>query len=342
MRYRLFEKLMRAIDKIGPEVLPGLDIVAAGEILIDMIPTKVGNYIGVPAFEKCFGGAPFNFAVGAARLGSGVGALCAVGEDAFGEFLLETLRKNGIDVSKVKAKRARTTLSFVVRARGGERSFFFYRMPWVETADTLLSPEDVEPAYVRGARVLHYSGVALSHSPEREAIRKAVSIARESGTMVSYDPNIRLDLWGSPAELKGSCEEAFSNSDVVLLAKDEAEYLYGRSSPEQVADRILKEHGPEIVAVKLGGAGSYVKSKDGAELRKPAFKVKVVDTTGAGDGWAAGFLHGLARGWDLGKCAIVANAVGGLVVTKIGAITAMPSRAELRRFLRSRGIDIAV
>lgn len=318
-----------------------LDILAAGEILIDMIPTKPGHYSNVPAFEKCFGGAPFNFAVGASRLGSEVGALCAVGDDPFGEFLLEALKDNRIDVTHVKIKRARTTLAFVVREKNGERSFFFYRMPWAKTADTLLSPDDVEPQYVRGAKILHYSGVALSCSPEREAMRKAVSSARESGTKVSFDPNIRLDLWESPATLKEACEGAFQSSDIILLARDEAEYLFGSISPEEVADQILSKYGPEIIAVKLGDRGSYVKSRDGAEFKKPAFKVKVVDTTGAGDGWAAGFLHGLAKGWDLEKCAIIANAVGGLVVTKIGATTAMPTRVELGRFLNSRGMKIS-
>jgi len=319
-----------------------LDILAMGEILVDMIPTKPGHYSAVPAFEKCFGGAPFNFAVGAARLGSEVGALCAVGDDQFGEFLLETLRANRIDVTHVKVKRARTTLSFVVRQKGGERSFFFYRMPWVETADTLFSPDDVEPTYVKEAKFLHYSGVALSHNPEREAVRKAVSAAREGGTKVSFDPNIRLDLWESPALLREACEEAFRSSDIILLARDEAEYLYGGIRPKEVAELLLREYGPEIVAVKLGGKGSYVRSRDGGESIRPAFKVRVVDTTGAGDGWAAGFLHGLARGWELEKCATMANAVGGLVVTKIGAITAMPTRAELQRFLRARGMRISV
>jgi len=319
-----------------------LDILAMGEILVDMIPTKPGHYSVVPAFEKCFGGAPFNFAVGAARLGSKVGALCSVGDDQFGEFLLETLKENRIDVTHVKVKRARTTLAFVVRQRGGERSFFFYRMPWAETADTLFSPDDVEPRYVKDAKILHYSGVALSHSPERDAVRKAVSIARESGTKVSFDPNIRPDLWESPALLREACEDAFRSSDIILLAKDEVEYLYGGIQPREAADQLLREYGPEIVAVKLGGKGSYVRSRDGSESVKPAFKVRVVDTTGAGDGWAAGFLHGLARGWELEKCVTVANAVGGLVVTRIGAITAMPARAELQRFLRSRGMRISV
>jgi sugar/nucleoside kinase (ribokinase family) len=319
-----------------------LDILAIGEILVDMIPTKPGHYSEVPAFEKCFGGAPFNFAVGASRLGSKVGALCAVGADPFGEFLLETLSKNGIDISHVKVKKARTTLAFVVRHEDGERAFFFYRKPWAETADTLLSPEDLDPKYIESSKVLHYSGVALSHSPLRECVKRAVNVAKEAGVKVSFDPNIRLDLWESPDSLKDSCYGAFQSSDIILLAKDEMEYFYGKVTPREAADQLFKKYDPLIVAIKLGGDGCYVRSREGFEITKPAFKVAVVDTTGAGDGWAAGFLHGLVKGWDLEKCSTVANAVGGLVVTKIGAITAMPTKSELLRFLRSQGMDIVL
>ncbi|MGQ9514144.1 MAG: carbohydrate kinase family protein [Thermoproteota archaeon] len=200
----------------------------------------------------------------------------------------------------------------------------------------------MDPRYIKSSKILHYSGVALSHSPLRDAVKDAVTMAREAGAKVSFDPNIGLDLWDSSESLKESCEDAFKSSEIILLAKDEMEYFYGKITPEEVAAQLLKKYNPEIVAIKLGGKGCYVRSGEGLEIRKPAFKVKVVDTTGAGDGWAAGFLHGLAKGWDLERCATVANAVGGLVVTKIGAITAMPTKAELLRFFNQRRIYISL
>jgi fructokinase len=315
-----------------------VDIVAIGEILVDFIPVEPGKYLQVPAFEKCFGGAPFNYAVAAARLGAKVGAIAAVGIDPFGEFLLETLRSNNVDVSELKTKKARTTLAFVVSEPSGERSFFFYRKPWAETADTLLSPSDINPAYLRGAKILHYSGVALSHSPERDAIRRAVEETRASGGFISYDPNIRLDLWGSASELRAVNDEAMRTADIILLAKDEAELLFGTSDPQRVSAKIRKECHPRYVAVKLGDEGSYVEDESGKVVSKPAFNIEVVDTTGAGDGWAAGFEFGLVNGLSLETCVTVANAVGALTVTKRGAITALPTRAELDNFLKERGI----
>jgi len=320
----------------------GVNIIAMGEILIDLIPVKPGHYRDVPAFEKCFGGAPFNYAVGVARLGGSVGALTAVGKDPFGEFLLETLEENRVDVSQVKVKDARTTLAFVLLEPSGERSFFFYRQPWVETADTLLSPEDVDPAYFEGAKVLHYSGVALSHSPEREAVFKAVETARQADVMVSYDPNIRLDLWDSVDELRQICHRAMSEADIILMARDEAEFIFGESHPEKIADIIALKYNPQYIAVKLGDKGCYIRDRSGYAVGKPAFKVEVIDTTGAGDGWAAAFEEGLVEGWDLETCAVAANAFGALIVTKRGAITAMPFRNELRRFLDERGFKTGI
>ena len=318
----------------------GVQIIAMGEILVDFVPSKPGHYDQVPSFKRCFGGAPFNYAIGVARLGGQVGALTAVGKDQFGEFLLSTLKENRVDVSHVKVKEARTTLAFVILEPGGERSFFFYRRPWTETADTLLSPEDVDPSYVSQAKILHYSGVALSHSPEREAVYKAVKVAREKGVLVSYDPNIRLDLWKSTEELRRIYDKAMRDADIILVSKEEAEFLFGRSEPSKVADIISRKYKPEYIAVKLGSLGSYVRDKAGHVVKKSAFKVRVVDTTGAGDGWAAAFEEGLIEGWSLEACATVANAVGAMVVTRRGAITAMPTRDKLKAFLREKSLDI--
>jgi len=314
-----------------------LDIVAMGEILVDLIPTKSGSYIEVPTFENCFGGAPFNYAVAAARLGAKVGALAAVGTDPLGEFLVETLRRNSVDTSQVKVKNARTTVAFVVSEPSGERSFFFYRKPWAETADTLLSPADLDPAYLRGVKILHYSGVALSHSPERDAVLEAVRETRSSGGLISYDPNIRLDLWRSADELRTVNQEAMKTADIILLARDEAEFLFGSVEPSKVAREISRKYHPRYLALKMGDQGSYVEDETGRAFSKPAYKVDVVDTTGAGDGWAAAFEFGLIQGWSLETCVTVANAVGALVVTKRGGVTALPTKGELESFLKQRG-----
>jgi sugar/nucleoside kinase (ribokinase family) len=310
------------------------EILTIGEILVDMIPEQIGDYIEVKTFQKCFGGAPFNTAIGAARLGAKVGAICAVGDDSFGRFLLHTLQENGVDTSGIVIKHARTSLAFVLRARKGEREFFFYRKPWVETADTLLSPSDLNPSCFEGVRILHYSGVALSHRPCRDAVEKAIKLAKKKGAKIAFDPNLRKDLWENPEELRKTYDRAMRKADILFLAREEAEWFFGSSNPEDVEERV-RRYQPEFLCLKLGGDGCYVSSK-GQRVRKNAFKVPVRDTTGAGDAWAAGFEVGLLRGLGLNECAVVANAVAALCVTKIGAITSLPTLAEVRKFLRAR------
>lgn len=319
-------------------------VIAIGEILVDFVSTKHGSYSEVPAFEKCFGGAPMNTIVGVSRLGVSGGAITAVGDDPFGEFLLEELKRNNVDVSQVKVKKGRrTTISFVANEpMSGERVFFFYRKPWTgETADSALEPADIDSSYIAKANILHVSGFALSQNPCREAIFKAIMGARKSGVKVSFDPTLRVDVWDSRATLRRTYSQALRLCDIATFSKEEAEFILGTSEIEEAARRALR-YGIGIVGIKLGDQGSFIMSEDGRRVQIPAFRVKAIDTTGAGDGWNAGLLVGLCKGWDLEKCATVANALGALVVTKRGAITAMPYKQELIEFLKRTDIKIEI
>ncbi len=318
-----------------------LDVVCIGEILVDMTPTKPGHYTNVPGFLKNFGGAPFNVAIGVSRLGRRSGAIAAVGSDPFGEFLIDTLRKNNVDTSHIVVKKARTTLAFITLYPSGERTFFFYRKPWTETADTLLSPEDIDPEYIAGAKILHTSGVALTHSPEREAVLKAIDIAKENSLIFVFDPNVRLDLWASLEDMKETYGEVFKLADAILFAKDEAELLFGEGDHRLIAHKVLKEYSEvKYVAIKLGAEGAYILSRDGLEAYAPTFKVKVVDTTGAGDAWAAAFEVGLLEGWSLEKICVFANATASIKCTGYGAVNKLPTRKQVENFLKERGSNI--
>jgi len=319
-------------------------VVAIGEVLVDFVSTKPGPCIKVPAFEKCFGGAPMNTIVGVSRLGIKAGAIAAVGDDPFGQFLIKELERNKVDVSQVKVKRVkRTTIAFVANdPKSGERTFFFYRKPWTgETSDSSLEPSDIDLNYITKAEILHVSGFALSQDPCREAVFKAIAHARKSGVKVSFDPTLRIDVWDSEAALRETYSRALRLSDIAVFSREEAEFIFGTGEAEVAARKALR-YGVAFVGIKLGENGSYIVSKDGKSVRRPAFGVKAVDTTGAGDGWNAGLLVGLCRGWDLEKCATVANAIGALVVTRRGAITALPYKQELRAFLKRTHTKIEI
>ena len=317
------------------------DVVGIGEILIDFVATEPGSYMDVPAFKKCFGGAPMNTLVGVARLGQESGAVTAVGEDPFGKFLIRELQRNGVDTSHVKVKRGmRTTITFVANEpETGERSFIFYRKPWVTgTADSSLTIGDIDIDYISNAKILHVSGFSLSQNPSRNTILSVVKDARSSGVQISFDPTLRLDVWNSKRTIRRVYREMLKVSNIATFSQEEASFILGTHDPEKAAEKVFS-YGVEIVGMKMGAEGALLQRRTGERLMLPAFKVKAVDTTGAGDGWNAGLLVGLIKGWDLHTCLSVANAVGALVVTKHGAITALPYKHELEKFLKAHNVD---
>ena len=327
------------VDRIMP-----LDVVGIGEVLIDFVGTEPGSYVDVPAFQKCFGGAPMNTLVGVARLGLKSGAITAVGDDPFGKFLISELQKNGVDTSHVKIKKGmRTTISFVANEpKTGERSFIFYRKPWVSgTADSSLTVEDLDLDYISNAKILHVSGFSLSQNPSRKTILAAVEYARSSGVQISFDPTLRLDVWNSIRTIRRIYAKMLRMSDIATFSQEEASFIFGTDDPEKAARKALR-YGVEVVGIKMGSEGALLQRRTGEKSICPAYKVHAIDTTGAGDGWNAGLLVGLIKGWDLDKCLLVANAVGALVVTKHGAITALPYKDELKEFLKAHKIDVDV
>jgi len=285
-----------------------------------------------------------NTLVGVARLGSSSGAIAAVGDDPFGRFLVQELQKNSVDTSRVRIKRGmRTTLAFVANEpKTGERSFIFYRRPWVRgTADSALSIEDVDLDYASNAKILHVSGFSLSQNPSRKAVLSAVKRVKKAGVRVSFDPTLRIDVWYSERTIRRLYSQMLSLSDIATFSREEAAFIFRTNNPEKAAEAALR-CGAKVVGVKLGSDGALVETNKNQRLYAPAFKVRAVDTTGAGDGWNAGLLVGLLKGWDLNTCLIVANAVGALVVTKPGAITALPYKDELNSFLKEQGVDLKV
>ena len=320
------------------------EVVGIGEVLIDFVATKPVSYMKVSEFQKCFGGAPMNTLVGVARLGSSSGAITIVGGDPFGQFLVKELEKNGVDTSHVKAKKTlRTTVTFVANEpETGERSFIFYRKPWVNgTADSELAIEDDDLDYISKARILHVSGFSLSQNPSRKAVLRAVDHAKKVGVKVSFDPTLRVDVWSSERTIRRLYSQMLKLSDIATFSREEAAFIFKTNDPEKAVNAALKQ-GIDIAAVKLGSDGALLQTKEGEKLLVPAFRVKAIDTTGAGDGWNAGLIVGLLKGWDLKTCVTVANAVGALVVTKRGAITALPYKDELNAFLSKQGPNFRV
>jgi fructokinase len=223
-----------------------VDVVTLGELLIDFVSTESGvSLVEAPVFQKAPGGAPANVAVGVARLGARSGFIGKVGDDDFGHFLAQTLAQNGVDTSALRfSHQARTMLAFVSLRADGERDFMFYRHP---SADMLLRPDEIDRAYVGAARIFHYGSISLISEPSRSATLAAVETAVERGVLVSYDPNLRLNLWSSREQPRdvgheqprdvGHEQPHLAGHEQPHLAGHEQPHLAGRRQPHLAGRR---------------------------------------------------------------------------------------------------------
>ena len=314
------------------------DAIALGELLIDFVPTVSGvTLIEAQAFVKAPGGAPANVAAGLARLGVSSGFMGQVGDDAFGHFLAQTLRDNGVDVSHLKHSGAgRTMLAFVSLRADGEREFMFYRHP---SADMLYRPEDVDPEYVRTARILHFGSISLIGEPSRSATLRAISIAQTAGALVSFDPNLRLDLWSDAEAARAGIRIGWPLAHVVKVSEEELAFIADTDDPVEAARKLWHPHLLLLVATQGRRGCRYVTARFSGTV--PGFEVQTVDTTGAGDGFVAGLLKGLLDhpgAFDdesqLRAICRYANAVGALTTTRRGAIPALPTANQVDEFVR--------
>jgi fructokinase len=316
------------------------DVVCVGDLLIDFVPTVTGTGLtDAPAFAKAPGGAAANVAVGLARLGVSSGFVGKVGDDAFGHFLADVLRKEGVDVGPLRFEtRARTALAFVSLRADGEREFMFYRHP---SADMLFVPEEVDRTAVEAAKILHFDSISLSSPNPRASSLFAADCAIGAGRLVSYDVNLRLPLWPDAASAQEGIRVGMAKAQIVKLSDDELDFLTGRRDPQTVREA-LWHAGLKVVTVTRGREGSVVLTPE-TSFEVPSFTVTAVDTTGAGDGFMAGLLAGLVREPGavsdpaaLRRICRFANAVGALTTTQRGAIPALPTRAAVEAFLAER------
>lgn len=312
-------------------------IVTLGESLIDFLPA--GERDGAPLFEQLPGGAPFNVACGVGRLGGRAAFVGKTGEDAFGRSLGAALASCGVDTSGLVFTRAAATgLAFVTLDAAGERSFLFYRSP---AADMLLEERDLPVALIESAAAFHFGSISLIQSPSREATLAAVALARRRGRIVSFDPNVREALWPSLEEARRTILDAAESADLLKLSEEELAFLAGRSDAE--AAGAFHARGVKLVAVTRGTRGCSLYPRGSPAVEVKGFTVRVVDTTGAGDAFLAGFLQRLllegvssleaASPEQLARGGAWGNGCGALCCTRHGALGALPTRGELERFL---------
>lgn len=313
------------------------DIVALGEVLIDF--TQSGrSESGMRLFEQNPGGAPANMLTASTKLGLKTAFIGKVGTDMHGKFLKEVLEEQNIYTQGlVMDEHTFTTLAFVELKEDGERVFSFARKPG---ADTRLTKEELNQELLKNTKVFHFGSLSLTDEPCRTATYEAISLAKETGAIISYDPNYRAPLWENKEVAIEQMRAPISHVDVMKISDEETELLTGQVDPEAAAE-ILISQGVKIVVVTLGSKGALVRTKEGSAIVE-GFKSVVVDTTGAGDSFWGGFVYQLLSTGkevekltieELKKCVRFANAVAGICVTRRGAIPAMPTLEEVEEKL---------
>jgi fructokinase len=318
------------------------EVVAVGELIIDFVSTASGVGLqGAPGFLKAAGGAPANVAVGLARLGTRSAFIGRLGADPFGRFLEGTLRKEGVGTQGIcfDANHG-TRLAFVSLGATGEREFEFWeRSP----ADEQLTARDVPSGMLSHCTVVHISSFLLLKEPARSTVKSIASAARKKGRLISFDPNIRIALWPSPAMARRQIMRIIRSSDIVKLNAEEAGFLTGSKSQSRSAASI-RSMGPSLVVITDGAKGCFYQSAQ-HEGRAEGFRVCTVDTTGCGDAFLAGLLHRIVRdridlrehGAGALYCACrYGNAAGALASLSRGAIAAMPTAKDVDRFLSAK------
>ncbi|MGM9537546.1 MAG: carbohydrate kinase [Candidatus Onthomonas sp.] len=311
-------------------------ITSIGEILIDL--TQTGALpIGVPQYAAFPGGAPANLAVAAARLGADTAFIGKVGADSFGALLRRTLEMNHVDTSCLFTDPTEhTTVAVVSVDSQGERSFSFYRSPG---ADACLTQEEAVAGLKQAPKILHFGSVALTREPAQSAVFVVAAMARRLGSLVTFDPNYRANLWPSEADAVYRIKQALSLCDILKLSEEELVLLAGTDDLEQGTARLV-EYGVILVLVTRGEKGVFYRyrNKTGSV---PGVPCKVADTNGAGDSFFGAVLARLSE-LDLNQPIPIAqleeilnfaNHAASITVSRPGAIPGMPTLEEVQALM---------
>lgn len=306
-----------------------LDVITIGEAMAMFVAGETGDLAAVDTFVKRAAGAELNVAIGLARLGLKVGWVSRVGQDAFGRFICQVLDKENIDHRQVTVD-PRYPTGFQLKSKvddGSDPLVEYFRKG---SAASHLSPTDFDHDYFGAARHLHLSGVAAAISDSSlELTKHAAKEMRARGKTLSFDPNLRPVLWRSEGEMRKQLNLLAEYADWVLPGEKEGYILTGYRQPQDIADFYL-DKGVKAVIIKTGCEGAWYKTASGEQGQVKAMRVdNVVDTVGAGDGFAVGVISALLEGKPLVQAIRRGNKIGSLAIQVIGDSEGLPTRQQL-------------
>lgn len=269
-----------------------LKVISFGEALVDMLSSKVSENQsdGIEQFAKYPGGAPANVAAAVGKLGGNSYMAGKIGTDMFGVFMRQSLQNAGVNTDYLlDTDEANTALAFVSLDSEGERSFTFYRNP---SADMLFTPDEFEDQWFADAGIFHFCSNTLTASGIREATLAGIDKAKAAGFLISFDVNLRSNLWPAGSDPAAPIWQALMLSDLVKLSQDEMNFLAADTSQDEVLQRLL-DSGVSLVLLTDGSNPlRYFSQQNTGTVTPPT--VKMVDSTAAGDAFIGGFIYQLA------------------------------------------------
>lgn len=313
----------------GQAAGPALDTLHIGETMALLVAETPGPLDQVEHFSRRLAGADTNVAIGLARLGHRAGWISRLGADSFGRYVRRAIEAEGIDTGRVETDPARST-GLMLKSRsvdGRDPVIEYYRRG---SAASQLGPAQFDPAYVLGARHLHATGITPALSADACAlVERSMQAMRAAGRSVSFDPNLRPSLWPDTTTMRSTLNRLARAADWVLPGLAEGQLLTGRQTPEDIA-RFYLDQGARVVVVKLGADGAYLRTADGEHHHAPAVPVtQIVDTVGAGDGFAVGIISARLDGRSWPDALRRANWIGARALQVLGDMEGLPRRDEL-------------
>ena len=305
-----------------------------GEPMGLFIAQNTGSFEDVDSYYSATAGAEFNVAIGIRRLGHPVGYYTKLGNDPFGKRIVKMMNAENISTGLIQFYDDRFT-GFMLKSKveKGDPQIFYFRR---NSAASTLSAADIEKLDLSNYGAIHMTGItpALSQSA-MEATEALLQRARSEGMLYSFDPNLRLQLWDDQETMRTYMNTMAGRCDIFMPGINEAKILTGMDVPEKIAEFYLKK-GCKVVLVKLGSQGAYYATENGSGYVEGFPVEKVVDTVGAGDGFAAGVLTAYHEGLSWAECVRRGNAVGAIQVMSLGDNDGLPTRQELFDFMEGK------
>lgn len=298
------------------------DVLAIGELLIDMITSEYNNHFKSNTYNKFYGGAPANIAINLKNMGINSLVASAIGDDDLGKFLIKKIQDAGLDTSYIQQVEHPTSMVLITKSKSSPAPIFYQK------ADRYLTYTLKLEEALKKSKIVHFSCWSLSKLPARQTIERVIEEAGKNNSLIGFDPNYHPSLWKEGEDAVEYIKSIISYVDVIKPSEVDAERLFGKDTHENQIEKFLKL-GVRLVIMTLGKDGAIV--SNGVEtIQLNSLATEVVDTTGAGDAFWSGFYAALVKGYTVRQSLSIGFAVSAYKLKYTGAVVDLPNLEEIK------------